>query len=183
MTRKMLRSAPGPTLSAVILLTLCFSHPKSYASSAPQQLFVPKDVPHIGCSRTFQVDGKTYALDSPSEKDAEGLRPYLEQVPEALDRLKAYQNTRSQVQNAAYLGTAGVAILFIGSFAARYIEGDARNTVRSVSIWGGGLLALSSLAYGVSTLQGNERKLDQGVSIYNSQKPEKKIYLQAEVHF
>jgi hypothetical protein len=181
----MLRSAPGPALSTVILLVLFFSHitaPKTFAATPPK-LFVPKTVPHVGCDRTFQVEGKTYALDSPSEKDAEGLRPFFQEVPTALDRLHAYQNTRTQVQNAAYVGTAGIAILLLGTFASRYIEGDARNTVRAVSIWGGGLLAVSSLAYGVSTLQGNERKLDQGVSLYNAHRPEKQIYLQAEVSF
>lgn len=178
----MLRSAPGPALSTVLLLALFFSHSKSYAASAPK-LFVPKTVPHVGCDRTFQVEGKTYALDSPSEKDAEGLRPFFQDVPTALDRLHAYQNTRSQVQNAAYVGAAGIAILLLGTFASRYIDSDARNTVRAVSVWGGGLLAISSLAYGVSTLQGNERKLDQGVSIYNTYRPEKQIYLQTEVSF
>jgi DNA recombination protein RmuC len=31
--------------------------------------------------------------------------------------------------------------------------------------------------------EGNERKLDQGVSLYNAHRPEKQIYLQAEVSF
>ncbi len=144
--------------------------------SAPKPLGPPhqKALETIHCKRLFVVQGKTLDCDSYHQNDAEKLRPYLQDVPEALKELDTYQSNRSQVRAVSYTGSLGLLAALIGVF----INGKEEPTLRNVAIFGGLGLAGGSLLYGLTLMRTNESHIQNAVQYHNQKHPERPIELQ-----
>lgn len=148
--------------------------------SAPQQLTPNFEIPPFdGCHREFSVRGVKKAADSYYRRDCENLRPLLSRDPASLFELNAYQETRREVTKAAYIGTAGLAILIGGVFGSQFITNhdEAKNAVRLIGLLGGTGLILGGATYAYITLSHNEARIHSAVQHYNQSYPESKIQL------
>lgn len=136
------------------------------------------------CDRQFTHKGKTYDCDSFFKQDAEGLRPIIQDVPEAVMELNAYQATRRNLRTMAYVSTAGFVIALTGLLAgSRFKDPDGRtsstgHSIRNIGLIGGLGIAAGSLIYGISLIKTNETRLGSAVQSYNTAHPETPIELQ-----
>lgn len=151
--------------------------------SAPPQLRPKGPADVYRCQRYFLYDGKTYGCDSNIGQDAERLRPILEAVPDAVAELDRYQANRGRIRTAAYVGTAGLVAMALGTLiSARFFENgtptDTSNLIRNASLIGGAGIMVGSFAYALSYGTENERHLGRAVEIYNNARPHKPIELQ-----
>jgi hypothetical protein len=139
--------------------------------SAPPALFQKPAPESFRCERFFTYEGKTYGCDSVVRPDGEGLRPFLQDVPAANAKLNAYQETRHNLRNTAYVGSLGLAVLIAGLVAGTG-NGKKAMIIGGTSIFGG------SLVYGFAAAKANETNLGEAVRLHNLAKPDKPIELQ-----
>jgi len=141
----------------------------------------PTDEKVMGCDREFKPEPrlKPQSIDSFHRRDAEKLRQYVSDIPEARSELDLYQRNRRKVQKAAYVGTAGAMILLTGLILSAQTESPSRkNNYRAIGIFGGGGLIAGSMVWGLSLLRSNEEHLINAVNIHNEKNPNKPIELQ-----
>jgi hypothetical protein len=143
---------------------------------------VPKQSFH--CQRSFVYDGKTLSCDSNIRQDGEGLRPILMKTPAALAELETYQRNRRSIRSAAYFGTAGLVLGFLGLIIGSQIsnpDGSGPSltgiAVRNTLLLSGIGLAGGSFLYGFSLMRGNEEHLIRATQHYNAANPNKPIEL------
>jgi hypothetical protein len=159
-------------------------------SGVPDQLVAPrllrkpvmKDAFH--CERTFLYKGKTYGCDSYVQRDAERLRLFVADVPEANSEIDTYQRNRKNVRTAAYVGSVGLLIAITGFFVSRAFQNpDGSNSqtgiaVRTVTSVTGLGLTIGSVFFGYFSLRNNESHIDRAVSLHNEAHPTTPIVLQ-----
>lgn len=152
--------------------------PKKPSAPPALEQKVPSDIPH--CERFFLYRGKKLECDSNVSKDAERLRPIIQDVPRALYELDTYQANRARLKSVAYVGTAGLLAIVAGIFVSHppfNRDSGSPQVGKFVSI-GGGALAVGSLIYGLSLVKTNEAHVSQAVDYYNSAHPNDRIELQ-----
>lgn len=146
------------------------------------------------CQRYFTYKGKKINCDSNLRFDGEKLRPIIEKVPEAVAELNQYQKNRLKIRNAAYVGTAGLAIILFGSVVSSLIRSktttpsaapsdadkgthDLADAIATGSIVTGSAVTAGSLVYGLSFIQANESHLHRAVDHFNRAHPDSPIEL------
>jgi hypothetical protein len=137
------------------------------------------------CTRFFTWKGKTHECDSFVRQDAEKLRSIVGDVPAAVNELNEYQATRARVQNAAYVGTAGLLLAVIGIILNGRYNDEApagQNISKGIAILGLGA-AGGSFMYALGTIQTNEARLGSAIQHYNSARPETPVELQFSTGF
>jgi hypothetical protein len=159
-------------------------------SGVPDQPFAPptlkrpvmKDAFH--CERTFLYKGKTYGCDSYVQRDAERLRIFVSDIPEATSEIDTYQRNRKNVRTAAYVGSVGLLIAIAGFFGSRAFQdgdGNVNSTgiaIRTVTTTVGMGLTLGSVTFGIISLNNNESHIDRAVALHNEAHPMTPIVLQ-----
>ncbi len=116
--------------------------------------------------------------------DAAGLRPILDQTPDALAELEAYQLGRRKIRNLAYFGTGGLALTFLGPSIARLIPNAQTSSVLSSILTASGVGLIGGVVlFGGVTLRNNERHLSRAVELYNQSNPKDPIELQFSTSF
>ena len=152
--------------------------------SAPKPLWMETPTHSQRCRRTFLYRGEILSCDSVLSSDASGLRTILDQTPEALAELEAYQAGRRRIRNLAYFGTGGLLLAFLGPSVARLIPDSKTSSVLSsiLSVSGVGL-AGGVVLFGGVTLRNNENHLSRAVELYNQANPKDPIELQFSTSF
>jgi hypothetical protein len=163
----------------------------SLYSGVPDKPFAPptlrrpemKDAFH--CERTFLYKGRTYGCDSYVQRDAERLRIFVSDVPEATSEIDTYQRNRKNVRTAAYVGSVGILIAIAGILVGPLITSSdvGRSDIRTVSTYLGGGITLGSIAFGFVTLNNNESHVDRAVALHNEAHPKTPIVLQFSTGF
>jgi len=146
--------------------------------SAPRPLGARDKVKPFGCRRDFQYEGRVYTIDSFNRADGEHLRPYVAEIPEAVTELNTYQQNKRNVQNVAYIGTAGLLLAITGILLSRQISSDSATTVRNVLVFSGAGIMVGSAVYAVNSLINNEDHLLNAVKSHNVAKPKTPIEVQ-----
>jgi hypothetical protein len=132
------------------------------------------------CHRDFIYQGKTHECDSLVKQDAEGLRPYVSDTPQAINELNDYQATRRQARAIAYAGSIGLLAALAGVIIAR--TASSSSTGANIGLWGLGL-AGESLIYGLALQQVNEMHVSHAVEMHNEAHPETPIELKFSTGF
>jgi hypothetical protein len=155
-------------------------------SGVPDQPFAPptlkrpviKDAFH--CERTFLYKGKTYGCDSYVQRDAERLRIFVSDIPEATSEIDTYQRNRKNVRTAAYVGSLGILFALAGILVGPLVTNSdvGRSDIRTVTSYAGGGITLGAIAFGVITLNNNESHIDRAVALHNEAHPTTPIVLQ-----
>lgn len=167
----------------LLFLTVFFAQnghtaPTSFTSTKQE------DVRVYHCERTFLYQGQKLPCDSNVEKNAEQLRPYLQDIPDAVAALNTYQSNRRSIKTAAYTVTAGLALIIIGSILySTNTDGNGKPTLQGIAIrnatWIPGIaLGAGSIMYTISILSSNEANLSRAVDLHNKKNPNKPIELQ-----
>jgi hypothetical protein len=141
-----------------------------------------KDAFH--CERTFLYKGKTYGCDSYVQRDAERLRIFVSDVPEATSEIDTYQRNRKNVRTAAYIGSIGILMAITGFIVSRvFTDGNGNPTatatsVRTVGTISGLGITLGSVGFGYFSLRNNESHVENAVALHNQAHPNTPIVLQ-----
>lgn len=144
------------------------------------QLLAQKNLDTLGCKRLFLYQGVLQSVDSFQKRDGEKLRPYFAEIPEAQNSLNRYQSNRSRVKNAAYVGTAGIALILVSIlFEEDFTDVDFRDAL----FFSGVGLTVGGFGYSFITLSQNEKNLERAVDFHNKKNPEKKIELKFNAGF
>ena len=152
--------------------------------SAPTQLWSETPIHSQRCRRTILYRGEVLSCDSVISNDAAGLRPILDQTPEALSELEAYQKGRRDIRRLAYIGSGGLALAFLGPTIARFIPDPAiQSTLSSILTYGGIGLTGGVVLFGGVTLRNNEKHLENAVRLYNQANPRDPVELQFSTTF
>lgn len=163
---------------------LAFLLPRAFAAdptpSAPPRVAPVSKVTPFGCKREYLYQGDTFSVDSIHRQDGEGLRPLLTPVPQALQELEAYQQNRRSFQQAAYVGTAGIGMILLGSLAKNLASSPTGDTLQQVGLWSGVAMILGGLTYSFVILSNNEAHLGLAVRNFNAERPNQPIELQFE---
>lgn len=141
----------------------------------------PSDEKTMGCDRGFKPEpqSKPQSIDSFHRRDAEMLRKYVDNMPEAKSELDLYQRNRRMVLKAAYVGTAGAIVLLTGLIlSSQTTSASHKNNYRAIGVFAGGGLIAGSFVWGLSLLRSNEEHLINAVNIHNEKNPNKPIELQ-----
>jgi hypothetical protein len=146
--------------------------------SAPRQLGAKNIVKPFGCKRDFRYEGKLYSIDSFNRADGEHLRPYVESIPEAVSLLNTYQTNKRNVQNVAYIGTAGLLLALTGILFSKQISETNQSSVRNVLVFSGLGIMVGSAVYAVNSLINNEENLLNAVKKHNTVKSKTPIEIQ-----
>jgi hypothetical protein len=151
--------------------------------SAPPSLSTRKPTDSFRCQRFYVYQGKRIACDSNIKLDGENLRPLMEDVPQAIAELNLYQTNRLKARSAAYWGTVGLLVMIGGSLLSlRYRDQgnptDTSNTIRTISLFGGGGIMIGSFISALSFIKTNETHIGNAVNFYNQAHPEAPIQLQ-----
>jgi hypothetical protein len=152
---------------------------------APRLLKLPTTKDAFHCERTFLYKGQTYGCDSYVQRDAERLRSFVADSPEAAAEIDTYQSNRKKVRTAAYVGSIGL-LIAIGGFLTYKIQGGsgaAAINVRAYSLGAGFGITVGSVIFGLGVLNDNESHLDRAVEIYNKSHPSTPIFLQFSTGF
>ncbi len=131
---------------------------------------------YFNCDRYFVYEGKRIVCDSYMRKDAEKLRPILEEVPEAVAELNAYQDNRRTLRNCAYIGSIGVLSFIIGNVLRDKVFVKDGFTHQFLT-YGGLGVAGTSLIYGFAVTQRNEAHIGNAVQYYNNARPDRPIQI------
>jgi hypothetical protein len=152
--------------------------------SAPTQLWSETPIHSQRCRRTLLYRGEVLSCDSVIASDAAGLRPILDQTPEALSELEAYQKGRRDIRRLAYIGSSGLVLAFLGPTIARFIPDPAvQSTLSSILTYGGIGLTGGVVLFGGVTLRNNEKHLENAVKLYNQANPRDPVELQFSTTF
>lgn len=160
-----------------------FPIPKKYDAPPSLGKKVP-ETPQYPCYRQFIYQGKSLGCDSYLREDAENLRPYLANVPAAMEQFNLYQQTRRNIQSHAYLGTAGLLVFLAGYLISnQYVDaqGNLTSTGRNIRYFvsfPGIIFAGANGIFAFVTLQKNESRLGSAVQLYNQAYPDNPIELQ-----
>jgi hypothetical protein len=185
------------------LLLLCFCTQACFADevqpepvhvgpkkpTAPHAIKQPEVIDSFRCERRFRYKGKLLECDSNVQRDAERLRPVMEDVPAALAELDTYQRSRQNVRTAAYVGSVGLLVALGGVLLSRSFtdsNGNLTNTglqVRTVSLIGGLGITGISFGFGWITLHKTESYIDNAVRLHNQAHPDTPIELQFTTGF
>jgi hypothetical protein len=156
---------------------------------APPTLKRPVMKDAFQCERTFLYKGRTYGCDSYVQRDAERLRIFVSDLPEATSEIDTYQRNRKNVRTAAYVGSVGLLIALAGFIAYRGFQNPDGSTsstgiaIRTVTATGGLGLTLGSVFFGYFSLLNNESHLDRAVALHNEAHPNTPIVLQFSTGF
>ena len=144
-----------------------------------------EEFPH--CERFFLYRGKKIECDSNLGNDGERLRSIMRDVPPALAELDIYQANQNKIRNVAYVGTAGLLTIILGSVVTRTPFDPVTGSPRfgGYAILGGALAVVNSLIYGLSMVKVNESHLGRAVDHFNQAHPDSPIELKfsTEVNF
>lgn len=153
---------------------------RAFETSTPAEVNRRSAESPFKCPRSFVYQGKHISCDSNVRKDAEGLRPILNSVPDAVSELNIYQKNRRDVQTAAYVGSLGLIIVLAGLILSSTFDPQdpQRITVRNYAGFGGLGLTIGSAIYGFSVINANEAHLDKAVQNFNQARPHSPIELE-----
>ncbi len=175
--------ASKPTASEQILSEE-FPIPKIHDAPPSLGRKIP-EAPKFPCYRQYMIQGRPLGCDSYLAHDGENLRPFLQQVPAALDQLNQYQETRRSLKMHAYLGSIGLIVFFSGFFVSKSLFPDdkqkpglAGKLIPYLPMIPGAAFALGNGMYAFFTLQANETRLSNAVQMYNEARPGNPIELQ-----
>ncbi|MGZ3698841.1 MAG: hypothetical protein ACXWPM_04780 [Bdellovibrionota bacterium] len=156
---------------------------KKQESEIPQITTRPEALPvrtpnaPFNCARFFMVDGRKFDCDSYVQQDGEHLRSLIQDVPDAVNQLNAYQRHLRNVKTAAYIATgsalAGVASYLFMRFVTPTVDVSIRNSISLGLV----IAAVIPGIYAWVSIQVNERHLTNAVNNYNSSRPDKPIEL------
>gem|GEM_PF-597561 len=159
------------------------------APTTPRQLSRTVPEGSYRCQRQYKYKGKLQGCDSYLHQDAERLRPILQDIPEAVAELDAYQENRRSIQKLAYVGTLGLGMYLLGGLIGdRFTARDPADTkkvyvtntgqaVKRLSKYLGLGIAAGSIAYGFTVLHTNEKHLRKAVDVYNRARPDDPVEL------
>lgn len=146
--------------------------------SAPPKL-APLTRPNIPqCERYFLYQGQRMECDSNVSRDANRLRPILEQVPESLDELNRYQERQKNLLSSAYFGSVGLLAMLIGAALRNHVDETGGIRLSGVILIGGLVITGNSIVYAFSMNKANEIHLQNSVKTFNQAKPEQPIVLE-----
>jgi len=137
---------------------------------------------YFTCDRYFVYEGKRIVCDSYMRKDAEKLRPILDEVPEAVAELDEYQKNRRTLRNCAYVGSIGFLAFVAGQLLKDKLFEKDGLTHQALSLGGLGLVGTSFL-YGFAVTQKNEEHIGNAVQKYNNARPDRPIQIQFSTDF
>ena len=137
----------------------------------PQPKFSPP------CARYCILEHRKFEVDSFLSVDAERLRPVLEDVPQAMNELKVYQENRIQLRTSAYLGTAALVLLGTGLLMSRTPVDMNSGVIQpnGYLILTGATLGVGTIIHLISTLVTNDQHIGKAIEHYNHAHPEKPI--------
>ncbi len=163
----------------VLLLSACVQlSPSAFADnndllkpSTPPALKQPEVMDAFRCERQFLYKGKILDCDSNVQRDAERLRPIVQDVPAAVAELDIYQRKRQNMRVAAYGVSAGLMLVLVGGLLLpkNFFEnsggsvGGAGIPIRGFSLAAGGGMTLFWLGYGYFKVITNGPHIDQAV--------------------
>jgi hypothetical protein len=152
---------------------------------APPTLRRPEMKDSFHCERTFLYKGKTYGCDSYVQRDAERLRVFVSDVPEATSEIDTYQRNRKNVRTAAYVGSMGLLIALAGILLGPVISSSdvGQHDIRTVATYVGGGITLGSVGYGYATLHNNESHIENAIALHNQAHPNTPIVMQISKEF
>ncbi len=133
------------------------------------------------CERFFLFSGKKYECDSNLGRDAERLRPLMQDVPQAIQELDLYQKNLRDVRVSGYLITSGVLLVALGMILS---GGQPFNPASGGISLGGGIamagftLGVGSVVHGFTLVNLNEKHIQKAVDHYNGVHPDQPIQLQ-----
>ena len=166
-------------LSHILLSSLTFSL-ENDSKLAPFENF-DDEITLLGCERSFIYQGKTYACDSLHKKDAEKLRTFFKNDPEAIRSLEIYQKNRKTARVAAYTGTIGILLILSGLIFSPKLPSDrAHSRFKAAAVWGGTALTAGSFIYSFGRLKSNENNLENAINAYNKNHSDDPITLKFE---
>lgn len=151
--------------------------------TAPPTLITRIPTDSFRCQRFFKYKGQKIACDSNIRSDGENLRPFLENIPQALAELELYQKNRAELGKAAYVGSLGLFVAIAGSLLSLQYrqDGNPTNTsisIRNISMIGGAGIMIGSFISTISFIKTNETHIGNAVNFYNQAHPESPIELQ-----
>lgn len=150
--------------------------PKKPTAPIPLPQKAPIDAFH--CQRFFVYKEKVLGCDSNIRLDGEKLRPILGDNPAAIAELNEYQKSRMGIQNAAYVGTAGVFVMLAGWVISSRVANPSTSTaISKLTFFGGAGIIASSFIYALSSIRTNEQHLGNAVSLHNEAHPHSPIEL------
>lgn len=147
--------------------------------TAPPMITPVKKPNVIRCTRKYLYQGRMVDCDSNLDRDGEGLRPVLNQVPAAIAELDSYQKKRKEIMKLSYAGGVGLLAILGGAFGSRLTSNEATSRdLRSIGIGSGILILGVTLITGYTSLKATHRHLGDAVKKYNDARPGDPIELQ-----
>ncbi len=153
---------------------------------APMQLYHSAGEDPFGCPRSFVQGGKSYSCDSYLQRDGEGLRNAVRDVPESVSEMDTYRKSRHLVRDFAYVGSAAAVFFLLGVFLGSRAKatGSPRMRLASDLLYCSGLWAGANLfMFGFGTIRSNDDRLHNAVDLYNQSNPDKPIELKLQYNF
>jgi hypothetical protein len=155
---------------------------------APAALGRPIVEPRYSCKRKIYYQKKLLTCDSYIRQDAEGLRPIVQEVPEALAHLDRYQKGRKTLRWMPYLGSSFVLVIIAGAITGSILAAQPVGSfeqknyipIRNTIVFAGLLGISATLAGGAIHLAVNERNLTRAVKTYNDARPADPIEIKVE---
>lgn len=124
------------------------------------------------CGRIAEVNYQNILVDTSSSLRGEGLRPYLNKDPKALEYLNTYQENSKPGLRSSLLGTLGVTFAIL-SFTTNNEHSAPYN--RKVLLTTGLSLILVNFIFNKAVQAQNEKNLQLSINEYN-QRNSPKIY-------
>ncbi|MBL7714888.1 MAG: hypothetical protein JNL01_05430 [Bdellovibrionales bacterium] len=147
--------------------------------SAPPMITPVKKPNVIRCTRKYVYQGRTLDCDSNLDRDGEGLRPVLNQVPASIAELDSYQKKRKEIMKLSYAGGVGLLAILGGSLSSRLTsDPNSAKDLRTAGIASGVLILGVTLITGYTSLRSTQSHLNEAVKKYNDAKPGDPIELQ-----
>lgn len=147
------------------------------APTAPPRLQVSPPKDGFECPRKLIYEGREISCDSYLKQDGERLRPIISGVPAAVKELNQYQATKRNIQNAAYVGSFGAALILAGFLGPKFFSMGDPVLVRNRLVFPGAFIMAGSLGVSLYLLHDNEKRIGNAVKHFNEANPENPIQL------
>lgn len=115
-------------------------------------------------------------MDTYYKKDAEGLRPFVQDYSPALQELETYQHNRVIANKFAYIGTFGLTVALASMFLRKF-RSDTTEGFYNIAFKSGLIIGAASFIYSFTLLVSNESHLEKAVLNHNQANPENEIVL------
>lgn len=163
--------------------------PKTPSVFIPEKLGRPIPEKKSTCERMIRIGNEVFSCDSAVATDAENLRSYLLNNPEAIKELDLYQSNRKKIRAGAYIGSAGLLFVLGNSvFSKLFYRQDPEKTKKQEALAStlrltGLAVSVGTVLYGISFLKSNESHLNRAIDLYNEKNPNRKIEFLIQSHF